>query len=34
MHLATIGDWDEWKPEIAPQAIVTNKNGKMDFVVK
>ena len=34
IHLATIGDWDAWKPEIAPHAIVTNKYGNIDFSVK
>ena len=34
MHLATIGDWDAWKPETAPQAIVINRYGKMLLSVK
>ena len=34
MHLATIGDCDAWKPEIAPQAIVTKRYGKIDLSVK
>ena len=27
MHLDTIGDWVAWKPDIAPQATVTNMKG-------
>jgi len=27
MHLAIIGDWVAWKPEIAPQATVMNIYG-------
>ena len=32
MQRAIIGDWVAWKPEIAPQAMLTNIIGKMGSV--